>query len=120
MSTTSFFTLKKTDLNNNNCPECYSKTGLELTIKQKNIENTFYKAITTETNCSIHCNSCDTQIFPVRWTDEIERIVDYKKRVIQPKPKSFKLKPLAWLIIFFDAILVVVIVLFALGLINFN
>ena len=40
-----FFTLKEVELNNN-CPECYSREGLQLTFKQRFVENFFYKAIT--------------------------------------------------------------------------
>ena len=40
-----FFTLKEVKLNNN-CPECYSNNGLQLTFKQQFVENAFYKAIT--------------------------------------------------------------------------
>ena len=37
----SYFTVKEVDLNNH-CPECYSNEGLQLTFKQKFVENAFY------------------------------------------------------------------------------
>jgi len=118
MSTTKFFTLKEVNLNNN-CPECYSNSGLKLTFKQKIIETILYKSITTETTNEMHCLNCNTDIFPVRWTDDIERVVEYHKRAIQPKSKSVKLKPLAWILILIDLLLLVGIILFATGVISF-
>ncbi|WP_179343300.1 hypothetical protein [Winogradskyella ursingii] len=118
MSTSKFFTLKEVSLNNN-CPECYSKDGLKLTFKQKFIENIFYKSITSETINEMHCETCDTDIFPVRWTDEIEQVVNYKKRALHPKPKSIKLKPLAWVFIIVDAFLLITVILFVTGIVSF-
>ncbi|EDP71108.1 hypothetical protein FBALC1_01452 [Flavobacteriales bacterium ALC-1] len=118
MSSSRFFTLKEARLSNN-CPECYSNDGIELTFKQKFIENAFYKAITNEVVNEMHCMNCNTQIFPIQWTDDIERVVEYQKRALQPKPKSIKLKPLAWVIIIVDLLLLVGIVLFSTGVISF-
>ncbi|WP_299114672.1 hypothetical protein [uncultured Winogradskyella sp.] len=116
MAITKFFTLKEARLNNN-CPECYSTDGLQITFKQKFTENAFYKAITNDTVYDIHCYNCDTSIFPIQWTEDIERVVDYQKRAIKPKSKSIKLKPLAWLVILLDVIIVVLIILVATGVI---
>ncbi|WP_299225438.1 hypothetical protein [uncultured Psychroserpens sp.] len=113
-----YFTLKEVRLNNN-CPECYSNEGLELTFKQKFVENAFYKAITEETKNEMYCHTCHTTIFPVRWTDDIEQVVAYQERAINPKPKSLKLKQLAWVVILLDAILLVVILLFITGILSF-
>ncbi|MTE26282.1 hypothetical protein [Winogradskyella ouciana] len=118
MATTKFFTLKEARLNNN-CPECYSNDGLEITFKQKFKENAFYKAITTETSHEMHCNNCNTAIFPVRWTDDIERVVEYQQRAVQPKSKSIKLKPLAWVIIVLDILILALIVLVMTDVISF-
>ena len=118
MATSQFFTLKEVKLNNN-CPECYSNDGLQLTYKQNFKENAFYKAITNKTTKEMQCNKCNTQIFPVSWTDDIERVVSYQDRVLVPKPKSFKLKTLAWIFIIFDLILVAGIILYATGIISF-
>ena len=55
-------TVKEVALNNN-CPECFSKEGLQLTFKQKFIETIFikhYQEITTE----MHCNTCNTIFIP--------------------------------------------------------
>ncbi|MGC1630604.1 MAG: hypothetical protein WA749_00690 [Gelidibacter sp.] len=93
-----FFTLREVDLNNN-CPECYSQDGLQFTFKQRFIENSFYKAISNETSHSLCCNTCKTMIFPVRWTDDIERVFDYHQRATPPKPTSLKLKTLSWILI---------------------
>jgi len=118
MGTSQFFTLKEVKLNNN-CPECYSSDGLELTFKQKLVETLFYKAITDDTINEMHCGRCNTQIFPVRWTDDIEQVVAYQQRAVRPKPKSFKLKRMAWIFIIVDVLLLIGVVLFATGILSF-
>jgi len=119
MATSQFFTLKEVKLNNN-CPECFSNDGLQLTYKQKFIETVFHKAITNETTTQMQCSKCNTQIFPVRWTEDIESVIAYQTRALEPKPKSVKLKSLAWFLIGFAMILIIGIILFATELISFS
>lgn len=95
---THFFTLREVDLNNN-CPECYSQNGLQLTFKQRFIENYFYKAISKETSYALFCNVCTSMISPARWTNDIDLVFEYHQRASPPKPGSFKLKTLSWIII---------------------
>ena len=118
MKNQQYFTLKEVPLNNN-CPECYSNDGLELTFKQKLVENMFYKAITEDTKYDMHCNTCQTDIFPIRWTDDIEQVVNYQKRAIKPKSKSFKLKQAGWTFIIIDILLLIIVLLFVTGVISF-
>ena len=106
-----YFTLKTVNLNNH-CPECYSTDGLELTFKQKFVENVLYKAISTETSHNLHCNTCDTAIYPARWTDDIDRVFNYQQKAAVLKPKSIKLKPLAWVVIALDLLIIAAIVYF--------
>ncbi len=110
MTTSKFFTLKEARLNNN-CPECYSTEGLQITFKQKFTENAFYKAITNDTLYDIYCHNCDTSIFPIQWTDDIERVIKYQQRAVNPKPKSLKLKPLAWIVILADLLIIILVIL---------
>lgn len=117
MATSKYFTLKEARLSNN-CPECYSNDSLEITFKQKFIENSFYKAIAKDVVSEIQCYNCNTTIFPVRWTDDIESVVAYQKRAVEPKPKSIKLKPLAWVIILLDALIIAAIILVMTGVIS--
>lgn len=98
---------------NNHCPECYSKNDLVLTFKQKFVENALYKAFTNNIEHYISCTKCNTEIFPVRWTDDIEQVVDYHIRATYPKPKSLKLKGLAWVII-------VLLIVISLGIVFFD
>ncbi|MEP1488182.1 MAG: hypothetical protein ABJK28_07120 [Algibacter sp.] len=93
-----FLTIKKVPLNNN-CPECYSIGGLILTFKQKFIETTFYKSISSEIKYEIACKTCENSIYPVQWTDDIDRVFEYQKKAFVPKPKSTVLKKIAWIII---------------------
>ncbi|WP_250433286.1 hypothetical protein [Hanstruepera flava] len=93
-----FITIKEVALKNN-CPECYNNEGLQLTFKQKFMESNFYKSITQETKHILHCNTCNTTIYPISWTDDIERVVKYHQRAFAPKKPSFKLKKKAWLLI---------------------
>lgn len=109
-----FFTLRAVALHNN-CPECYSRDGLQLTFKQRFIENYFYKAISNETTHSLFCDVCKTVIFPVRWDDDIDRVFEYQQRASSPKPKSFKLKPTFWILLGLFVTLAIVIVAIVVG-----
>jgi len=111
----SFFTLKEFRLNNH-CPECYSNEGLVLTFKQKFTENALYKAITGETIHTLSCDNCNTEIFPVRWTDDIEQVVEYHIRATTPKSQSLKLKKMAWLLIVIIALIILGGVYFGMGM----
>lgn len=107
-----YFTLHSVSLNNN-CPECYSREGLELTFKQRFKENRFYKSISSETKSQLKCSICETDIFPVRWTDNIERVVEYHNKAFTPKASSFKLKKLSWVIMIILDTLIILALLYA-------
>ncbi|WP_073085134.1 hypothetical protein [Winogradskyella jejuensis] len=117
MKASNYFTLKEFQLNNN-CPECYSNEGLQLTFKQRMTENIFFKAITSDTSNEMHCKNCNTTIYPVRWDDDIERVVAYHERAIVPKKSSWKLKPFGYVFIAIDILLFIVIALVMLGIIK--
>ena len=102
-----FFTLKEVELNNN-CPECYSRHGLQLTFKQRFVESFFYKAISKETSFSLFCKVCETTIFPARWTNDIDLVFEYQQRASPPKPTSFKLKMMSWILIGMSITLVII------------
>ena len=93
-----FFTVKEVSLNNH-CPECYSNDGLQLTFKQKFVENAFYRAISKDFKHTMVCQKCHTEIFPIRWTDDLERGFDYQQRAFVPKSATFKLKRLTWILL---------------------
>lgn len=94
----SLITIKEVALKNN-CPECYSNEGLRLTFKQKFIETNFYKSLTTETSHVLSCKTCNTTIYPVSWTEDIERVFKYHQRAFVPKKAFFKLNKKAWILI---------------------
>ena len=95
---TTYKTFKETALRNN-CPECFSNQGLVLSISQENVENAYIKKATLKRKPSIYCTSCDTPIYPARWTDDIDRIVDYwQERAIPPSVYN-TLKPLSWILL---------------------
>ncbi len=93
-----FMTIKEVAINNN-CPECYNTNGLHFTFKQKFVETKFYKSLTTETAHELFCKTCETTIYPVNWTTDIDRVFEYQQKAFTPKSASFKLKKLAWIVI---------------------
>ncbi len=95
----------------NNCPQCYSTDGLRLTFKQKVVETALYKSITSEIQDELACKTCNSIIYPVQWTDDIERVVDYQKKALSPKKPSTYLKKATWLIIA-AVILAIIAILF--------
>ncbi|WP_290696798.1 hypothetical protein [Lacinutrix sp.] len=109
-------TVKQVSLNNN-CPECFSKKGLELAFKQNFIETKFYRSITQDISTEMYCNICDSNIYPINWTEDIERVYDYQMKAFEPKKASKKYKPLFWIIT--GVVATVVITGAVLALINF-
>lgn len=106
-----FFTVTEVVLNNH-CPECYSNDGLQLTFKQKFVENAFYRAISNDVKHKMVCNNCNTEIFPVRWNDDLERVMEYQQKAFIPKSATFKLKKLSWILLIALIVIVVVLNLF--------
>jgi hypothetical protein len=92
----SFITLKEVPINNN-CPECFNSSGLKIIFKQKFVETKYYKSITDTITHDILCENCKTTIYPVRWTEEIERVVEYQTKALKPKAASTYLKKLTWI-----------------------
>jgi hypothetical protein len=93
-----FFTVKEVTINNH-CPECYSNNGMQLTFKQKFVENYFYKAISNDTKHTLICRTCHSEIYPVSWTHDLEQVFDYQQRALVPKAATFKLKKLSWILL---------------------
>ena len=100
----------------NNCPVCYTTEGLYLTFSQKIVETKLYKSITSEIIHELACKKCNSPIYPVQWTDEIDLVVEYQKKAFTPKKPSTYIKKLAWFVIILVAIAVTAIVF--LGLYN--
>ena len=83
----------------NNCPECFNTNGLRLTFKQKIKETAFYKSITSEISHEITCKTCNSIIYPVQWTDDIDLVFEYQKKAFTPKKTSTYLKKTSWIVI---------------------
>ena len=85
----------------NNCPKCFNQE-LKLTFYQKHTYGALFHKITGEIIQAITCNTCKSTIYPVDWTDDIERVFEYYKKAINPEKKSLKYTSLFYgLILFF-------------------
>jgi preprotein translocase subunit SecF len=93
----------------NNCPECYNNSGLRLTFKQKIKDTKFYKSITPDIDHEMICTNCKLVIYPVQWTDDIERVFEYQKKAFVPKTSSTFLKKGSWIAIVLVFILMALI-----------
>ena len=98
-------TLHKATLKSN-CPDCYATNSLELSFTQSEKENNFYSKVSKELQERLFCTNCNQVIYPVKWTKDIELVHEYHKKQVQPKSASIRLKPMLYLIILFDALLV--------------
>lgn len=47
----------------------------------------------------MHCSVCDTTIYPIHWTEDIERVYNYQMKAFTPKKASKKYKTPFWVII---------------------
>lgn len=90
----------------NNCPLCYSTEGLEFTFIQEEVENKFYSKAQKEVHDKLYCHNCEQQVHPVEWTEDVDRVHEYHKKLATPKGSGIQLKPISYLIILSDALLI--------------
>ncbi|WP_127018746.1 hypothetical protein [Flagellimonas beolgyonensis] len=89
--------LKEADITNN-CPECYNQE-LKLTFFQKHTYNAFYHRTTNEVTHEIKCKKCDSVIYPVNWTPDIERVFDYYNKLVSSDRPSVRFTTLFFIIL---------------------
>jgi uncharacterized protein with PIN domain len=85
---------------NNNCPECFANDGLEFSFVQEEMETKFYTKSQEAVNETLYCHGCKHIIYPVNWTDDIERVYEYHKKQAVPKDSRLRLKPISFGFIF--------------------
>ncbi|NKI26172.1 hypothetical protein HCG49_06330 [Arenibacter sp. 6A1] len=84
----------------NNCPECFNQE-LKLTFFQKHTYGSFYDKSTKEITHEIKCNTCSSDIYPIAWTQDIERVYDYYRKMVTPKKATIKFTKLFYSLVLF-------------------
>lgn len=79
-----------------NCPECYNTNTLLLTLFQEENDTPWYYQLSDHCSETLVCKKCETTIYPVRYTKDIERVKAFYKRSMGIPPKAFRLKPLTF------------------------
>ena len=90
----------------NNCPTCFGTDGLEITFTQKEKETPFFKKPATDIEHTLFCHTCKNSIYPVNWTEDIERVFDYNKKIAETNKHYLKVKPLFYILIVVAIVLV--------------
>ncbi|MBZ0327590.1 MAG: hypothetical protein K8F54_08315 [Altibacter sp.] len=90
----------------NNCPTCFANQGLEFTFSQEETETKYYTKAGSRIFESLYCHSCNNTIYPVNWTDDIERVYQYNKKLVNPKNTTIRLKTSAYLLLLLFVVLV--------------
>ncbi len=110
--------LKEADITNN-CPECYNQ-DMKLSFYQKHTYGRFFHRITNQVSHQIRCHKCNSIIYPVNWSTDIERIVDYYQKMVKPKKAAVKFTILFYVLLFLlIALTVTLIYLHKQGIIQF-
>lgn len=97
MAKSKFEIIKEAPLTNN-CPECFNQ-DLSLTFYQKHLYGAFYHRVTGELKRELKCNTCKSLLYPVSWTEDIERSVEYYEKAVQPEKSSIRFQPLFYILV---------------------
>lgn len=97
----------------NNCPECYGTDGLEFTFSQEMKENILLLRPEKQLEETLVCHNCNTTIYPVNWTSDIERVHDYNKKLAVEKRLSTTIKPLFYVLLIVGFLIVVGLIYYA-------
>ena len=82
----------------NNCPECFNQE-LQLVFFQKHRHTKLYHQTTAEVRHELKCRTCGSTLFPVSWTDDIERVVDFYVKKVQPERARIRYTTLFYVLI---------------------
>ena len=82
----------------NNCPECFNQ-DMKLSFFQRHLHSRFYHRITSAVSHQILCQKCQSIIYPVKWTEDIERIFDYYQKTVEPAKTGTKFTALFYIVI---------------------
>lgn len=93
----------------NNCPTCFGKDGLEFTFSQDERENSFFHKPSSNIDEKLFCHNCKNPIYPVNWTEDIERVYDYNKKLAETQRQYLKVKPLFYILIIAATVLVAIV-----------
>ena len=94
---------------NNNCPECFNQ-DLTLRFSQRHVRGKFYHRTCSEVRQELQCNTCRNTIYPVRWTEDIERSVAYYEKAVEPARPSIRFSPLFYALTLLGVALVAALV----------
>ncbi len=83
---------------------------MEFTFTQTEKETLFFKKPATEIDNRLHCHTCKNDIYPVSWTEDIERVFDYNKKIAETNKQYLKVKPLFYILVIVAIVLVAAIV----------
>lgn len=73
----------------NNCPKCFNQE-LKLTFYQKHTYGRFFDKTTKDISHEIKCTKCNSLIYPVDWTEDIERVYQYYLKMATPNKTSIR------------------------------
>lgn len=82
----------------NNCPECFNQQ-LKLTFYQKHKFNPFFHRTTDVVTHEIKCKKCYSIIYPVNWTEDIERVFDYYNKLVKPDKSKVRFTTLFYVLL---------------------
>jgi hypothetical protein len=82
----------------NNCPECFNQ-DITLTFYQKHKYGKLYHNTTSEVTHELRCNKCNSIIYPVKWTEDIERSFDYYRKTVKPGRASIRFTTLFFVLV---------------------
>jgi hypothetical protein len=82
----------------NNCPECFNQ-DLNLKFYQKHLYSRLFHRTTSEISHELTCNTCKSRIYPVGWTPDIERSVEYFQKALEPAKARLEFRPLFFVLV---------------------
>ena len=94
----------------NNCPTCFGTDGLEFTFTQEEKETPLFKKPALHINEMLYCKTCNNTIYPVNWTEDIERVFDYNKKIAETHKKYLKVKPLFYILTVLAIVLIAAVI----------
>lgn len=118
ITVTNYFDLLGSKQLNNRCPDCGKPEALELSFYQKRIESAFSTKVTGKVSGILYCHHTNTEISPVQWSDEIERIFNTEKQRLKLQPKRTKFNK--WFYALITAFVVIAITIVSFFIIEVN